>query len=158
MNIITRFLIVCLVMAPTLLIAQSPVTHFSASKTAICDSIYSENFTDLSTNKPTQWKWYFPGATPDTSTLQNPTNIVYKGYGCYTVKLVVQNNSGADSLADSNYICLDAPPHVVLTGPNDLCKGGQATITAYGGTQYHWDNGATTSSINITGLLLKHIQ
>jgi len=147
MRILVRLLLVLLFIAPTLLIAQAPVANFSASATAICDSTFSENFTDLSSNNPTSWEWCFPGATPDTSSLQNPTNIVYNGIGCYTVKLVVKNGSGSDSLIDSNYICLDAPPHIILSGISGGCIGYPTTLTASGGTSYYWSLGETTSSI-----------
>jgi len=129
MNIIIRFLIAGLLVSPVLLIAQSPVPYFSANETAICGNVYSENFTDQSTYNPTSWKWYFPGATPDTSSLKNPTNILYNGYGCYNVKLVVRNKYGSDSLIKNNYICLDTPIHVTIKGSFEVCKGGQVCDT-----------------------------
>lgn len=135
MNTITRFILAPLLIVPTLVIAQAPVAHFSATDKAICGNTYSENFTDLSTNNPTHWKWYFPGAIPDTSTLKNPTNITYKGYRCYPVKLVVSNNNGSDSLTDSNYICLYSPPTFVVKGSLNSCMGSetQDTVIVNGG-------------------------
>src|SRR6185437_5386904 len=92
--------------------------------------------------------------TPDTSTLQNPTNIVYNGYGCYTVKLVVKNNYGSDSITDSNYICLDSMPNVTLTGDLKVCVEQPKTydtIYAHGGTSYLWMNGSTNSYFAFLG-------
>lgn len=161
MKFIAKSILTISVFIPQLLFAQNvPVTHFTASNNAICDSIYTENFTDQSTNNPTSWKWYFPGATPDTSTLKNPTNIMYKGYGCYTVKLVVKNNYGADSLTDSNYICLDSPPNITLTGDLRVCveqPKDYDTIYAHGGTSYLWFNGSTNSYYAFSGLVANNI-
>lgn len=154
----TRFFLFLLIALPGILIAQNrnlniatsvPVANFSAEFDSICSSFFSENFTNLSTNNPTSWKWYFPGATPDTSTLKNPTGIVYSGYGCYTVKLVATNSSGSDSLTDSNYICLDEPPHIIFSGASQLCEGSSTTICVTGGNQYIWSTGQRTSCVNV---------
>ena len=55
-----------------------PVANFATFTPAICsnqcvDFFDQSQFTDTST----QWFLAFPGATPDTSTLRNPTNICY---------------------------------------------------------------------------------
>src|SRR6185312_5634657 len=144
-----KFLLIILALIPQIIVAQNaPQAHFVAANNAICDSIYNEAYADQSTNNPTSWKWYFPGATPDTSTLKNPTNIIYKGYGCYTVKLVVKNKYGSDSLTDSNFICLDSPPHITLTGDLSPCfYSTNDTIIAHGGNRYIWMNGDTTPYI-----------
>lgn len=139
-----------LILSSAILVAQNaPQAHFAAASNQICDSVYTESFTDQSTNNPTSWQWFFPGATPDTSSLKNPTNIIYKGYGCYNVKLVVKNHYGSDSLSDSNCICLDAPPNVTLTGKFTACIVAQKsdTIVAHGGSRYYWMNGDTTPYI-----------
>jgi PKD repeat protein len=69
----------------------------------------SVNFTDQSTNNPTSWQWSFPGGTPSTSTLQNPTNIVYNTPGCYEVTLVASNAAGSNTHAVPCYIYVTAP-------------------------------------------------
>jgi PKD repeat protein len=51
----------------------------------------SINFTDLSSGKPTGWKWNFGDGT--YSTIQNPKNHVYGGIGRYTVTLEVSNEN-----------------------------------------------------------------
>lgn len=42
--------------------------------------------------------------------------------------------------------------NAVITGNNSICSGASTTFTASGGGTYLWSNGATSSSINITGL------
>ncbi|MEI6433365.1 MAG: PKD domain-containing protein [Bacteroidota bacterium] len=61
-------------------------------------------FTDLSTGVPTFFQWSFQGATPSSSNLKNPENIVYPTPGTYQVKLKVWNEFGVDSLTKTNYI------------------------------------------------------
>jgi PKD repeat protein len=152
MNNLTRFLIGFLLLIPCLLISQAPVANFSALIDSSCGPTLSESFTDFSSNNPTHWKWYFPGATPDTSTLRNPTNIQYKGYGCYSVKLVVSNKSGSDSLTKSNYVCLDSMPKIVIKGVFDLCHGSSTTdtIIVNGDTTYYNITGVVTKTYTFT--------
>lgn len=152
MNTITRFLIGFLLLIPYFVISQAPVAFFSAQIDSSCGYTLTNSFTDFSTNSPTHWKWYFPGATPDTSTLRNPTNIQYNGYGCYNVKLVVSNQYGSDSLTKSNYVCLDSMPKIVIKGDFDLCQGGSttATIIVNGDTTYYNLTAVVTKTYTFT--------
>ncbi len=88
-----------------------PQPNFSADKNYICkDSCI--NFTDLSTNNPTGWQWLFPGATPNVSTSQNPTNICYNDTGYFPVTLIATNSYGSDTLTIDSFIYVSAckPP------------------------------------------------
>ena len=79
-----------------------PISNFSASTTFTCsDTIY---FTDISTNAPTGWMWYFGDG--GTSTQQNPS-YYYANPGTYTVSLVTTNAFGQDSVAFVNYITIN---------------------------------------------------
>ena len=75
----------------------SPEANFSNSLAKVCplDSI---TFTDASINASPGWTWYFPGGSPSTSTLSNPS-VLYPSTGTYEVSLVVQNPNGTDSIA-----------------------------------------------------------
>ncbi len=64
----------------------------------------SVNFTDLSSNSPTSWSWSFPGGSPTSSTLQNPTNVTYNTTGTFDVILVATNGCGSDTLTQFAYI------------------------------------------------------
>jgi PKD repeat protein len=72
----------------------------------------SVNFTDLSTGSPTSWTWTFTGGTPASSTVQNPTGIVYNTAGIYTVSLSISNGSSSDVETKTNYITVGNPPPV----------------------------------------------
>ena len=84
-----------------------PVTDFSASETTIVEGDVVQ-FTDLSTNDPTEWHWYFEGGTPAESVEQHP-QALYATAGSYDVKLVVSNASGSDSLTRQAYITVKKP-------------------------------------------------
>jgi len=144
MRKLTSFLIGLLLMISSLLNAQAPVANFSALVDSSCGLTLTNSFRDYSLNA-TSWKWYFQGATPDTSTLRNPINIQYNGYGCYSVKLVVSNKNGSDSLTKNNYVCLDSMPKIIIKGTFNICMGGYTTDTII-------INGDTTY---ITGIVTK---
>ena len=114
----------------------APVPAFVASPTN-CSIGSQVQFTDLSTNIPTGWKWTFTGGTPATSTSQNPT-VVYANPGTYDVKLVARNAYGADSIVKSSYITITNSVMVPTTG--------STSVTACGFTLY--DNGGASNYAN----------
>lgn len=80
-----------------------PVADFSASATTILPG-ESIDFYDLSEGIPNSWIWSFDGGTPATSSLQNPTGIMYSSPGTYDVSLSVGNTNGIDDTLKSAYI------------------------------------------------------
>lgn len=80
------------------------------------------NFTDLSTGNPTSWAWSFPGATPVSSTMQNPSNICYNTPGIYDVVLQVTN-----ATTQNTYICNQCI--TVIPDPNAPIANFVANIT-----------------------------
>ncbi|MES2558340.1 MAG: M43 family zinc metalloprotease [Bacteroidota bacterium] len=69
------------------------------------------SFRDNSYNASvTSWSWNFgDGATPATSTIQNPTNITYSTPGWKTITLTSTGPSGSGTTAVNNYIYVQAP-------------------------------------------------
>jgi len=132
-------------------IGAPPVANFKANDSTICvgDSV---QFTDLSTGAPTSWSWTFTGGTPPNSVKQNPV-ITYNTVGVYTVKEVVKNGSGSDSLTKVAYIHVIAKPSVTVPATTTICAGTNTTLTASGGGTYAWNTGATTSSITVKPLV-----
>ena len=128
----------------SLLLQAQPVANFSASPISGCAPLVV-NFTDLSTGNPTQWRWDLGNGT--ISFLKNPS-VTYFNPGQYTVKLVVQNASGKDSLIKSQYITIFAQPTVAFSASatsgcfplpvqfTDASVAGSGTIT-----QREWDFG-----------------
>ncbi|HXB38981.1 MAG TPA: PKD domain-containing protein [Bacteroidia bacterium] len=118
--------------APT----SPPAAAFSSNKTTVCYG-NSVNFYDNSTNLPSTWNWTFTGGTPASSNNQSPT-ITYSTPGTYPVKLVVTNNSGADSVTTNSYITVLPAPTITISNDTTICKGDSAQLCAFGGTQYSW--------------------
>ena len=56
----------------------------------------------------------------------------------------VQDNNDSDVCEK---ICEMNPATASITGDFNICNGESTTLTASGGIQYHWSNGATTASI-----------
>ncbi len=87
-----------------------PTANFTADKTNICPSV-SVQFTDESAANPAanSWAWTFPGGTPSSSTLQNPT-VTYNTVGTYDVSLTVGNgNTPNNTKTLNNYITVSNP-------------------------------------------------
>lgn len=74
------------------LVACSDRPPFSAFTASIDCGASAVTFFDNSSGDPTSWNWSFPGGTPSSSTLQNPT-VVYNE-GSYDVTLTASNELG----------------------------------------------------------------
>ena len=80
------------------------VPNFSASTTEVSLG-QSISFTDASYGDIVAWQWSFEGATPSTSTVQNPTGITYNAVGTYSVSLTVTDSDGfSDIITKEDYI------------------------------------------------------
>ncbi|MEO5644701.1 MAG: PKD domain-containing protein [Bacteroidia bacterium] len=90
-----------------------PIAQFTASSFITCVGS-PVNFTDLSSFTPTGWTWTFPGATPPTSTTQNPAGVTWATAGTYTVTMVCSNTNGTSAPASQVIKVLgsQAPPLV----------------------------------------------
>jgi PKD repeat protein len=130
-----------------------PAARLTCSDTAFCEGYSCVNFYDLSLNNPAGWKWYFPDAFPDTSTLPNPDNVCYTHAGSYSVTLITNNSAGADTLTLNNYITVyPEPPAPVISQINDTllqCR----SDSAYASYQWYDDStlvpGATDTLLSI---------
>jgi PKD repeat protein len=83
------------------------VADFVTLTPEICDgnSIY---FMDRSLNDPDTWQWSFPGGTPSSSNLQNPT-ISYASPGSFPVTLIVSDSLDTDTITIPSYIIVSLP-------------------------------------------------
>ncbi|MEA1874396.1 MAG: PKD domain-containing protein, partial [Bacteroidota bacterium] len=76
-----------------------PTINFTADRTNLLEGD-AVNYTDLSLSPSgpiTGWSWAFNGGTPNTSSNQNPTNIIYNTVGKYDVTLDATNSNGTSS-------------------------------------------------------------
>ncbi len=89
---------------------QPPLALFTASDTITCNG--QIQFTDQTVNTPTSWNWSFGDG--NTSTLQNPLHTYLPG-GPYTVRLIVSNTQGIDTLIRNNYISYNSQAPIAAT-------------------------------------------
>ncbi|PLX03332.1 MAG: glycosyl hydrolase, partial [Marinilabiliales bacterium] len=101
-------------------IPQAPEADFQANLTQIYEGDNVE-FTDQSTNSPTEWQWSFSGGTPNSSTDQNP-NVTYSSPGIYPVSLTASNDGGSSTITKEDYI-------EVLINPQQLNADFEANTT-----------------------------
>jgi trimeric autotransporter adhesin len=121
--------------------ALLPIANFYSSKKTACVG-ESISYFDSTINIATSWKWTFTGANATSSTVQNPTGIIYTTPGTYAVKLVVSNSTGSDSITKTTYITVVANPNkptVTSSKPFTFCQGDSITLNSdVVGTAYQW--------------------
>ena len=97
-------------------------------------------FTDLSSNNPTSWNWSFPGGSPATSNLQNPS-VTYTAAGIYTVTLLAANGNGTSTPYVSTISVVTQP--TVSTVPKQICQGSSTNLQVNtNGNVVNWSTGA----------------
>jgi len=135
----------------------APAANFISSDTTFCgESAHCISFTDLSYCNVISRQWHFPGAMPDTSTQQNPTNICYSTPGTYPVTLIVTNSAGTDTLTVSPMIIVGGippPPNITVVGDTLFSSHASGYQWYYNGNPianatdsfYVWHQGGTYS-------------
>ena len=119
-----------------------PIAAFTSNQTtAACPA--SIQFTDASLNIPQSWLWNFGDG--QTSTQQNPLHA-YSQPGSYTVKLVVTNTLGTDSLMQTNYITVTTFSLTTSATPNPICAGDSVQLSASP------SGSLVVSGYNVTGI------
>ena len=86
----------------------APKAFFGADTTYIFtgDSIH---FIDSSLNVPSSWLWILSGSHTDTSRIQSPW-IRYDSAGTFSVRLIVRNEWGTDTLLKTDFIHVTLAP------------------------------------------------
>ncbi|MBL0054209.1 MAG: T9SS type A sorting domain-containing protein [Bacteroidetes bacterium] len=124
-------------------ICNTPLVNLSSSDTIFCEK-QCIDFTDLSTNNPTSWQWNFAGASPSTSTDQNPAGICYNNYGSFDVTLIACNSAGCDTLLLTGFINEYQIPAPTITQSGD-------TLFSSLAVSYQWysvDSGLIIGAVN----------
>jgi photosystem II stability/assembly factor-like uncharacterized protein/PKD repeat protein len=134
----------------------APVASFGGDTLACTGKTVS--FYDYSSPAPSSRLWTFPGGTPNTSTLANPS-VVYSTAGSYDVKLRVNNSVGIDSIIKPNFINITSALNANITltvSSNTICIGDSATASVSitnGGVSPYVDwmvNGTVVASNSMT--------
>lgn len=124
-----------------------PLTDFTTATPLICSNTCI-NFSDLTTGNPIGWSWYFPGATPDTSTQRNPTGICYPEDGFYDVQLITTNQYGSDTLVKSSFVHVESVPLAFVSPDTAMYFGSSYQLNAGGGAFYQWTPTTGLDTIN----------
>ncbi len=127
----------------TVTIVTPPTAGFTASPTSGCGPL-TVQFTNTSSSNATSFLWSFPGGTPDTSSLENPS-VIYSAPGSYAVTLVVSNAAGTDTATVNSFVTVNPGP---TAGFTSTTNGFTATFTntSTNGTSYSWDFGDGNTS------------
>jgi PKD repeat protein len=118
----------------------NPTAGIVASATEVCQK-FCVNYFDSTSNNAVSWQWLFPGGSPSTSTLQNPTNICYDVPGLYDVTLITTGPNGSDTLTKDDYITVYSTPPFPTVTQNGY------TLTSSPANSYQWQ----LNSIEIPG-------
>jgi len=104
-----------------------PVAQFTSQVTYSCDGVVA--FFDKSQNGPSSWYWDFGDGS--VSTQRNPVHI-YTNSGIYSVKLVVANSYGADSIVKTQHIVVEKPETPLVSGYKDtVCAKDTLHLSAF---------------------------
>jgi parallel beta-helix repeat protein len=132
----------------TIYASDSPVVDFVGNPRVGTDIVIVQ-FTDLSTNTPTNWTWDLDGDGDIDSYEQNPT--FQYGYGSYDVTLNASNEFGWTILTKPEYIVVSAiSPEAGFV--SDVTDGGAPLIVHFTDTslnhplEWRWDFGDGTTS------------
>ncbi len=121
-----------------------PVAGFGFDQLNLCTPSEVQ-FTDYSTEVPTQYEWLLLGATPNFSTEQNPL-VVYTQPGFYDVTLTVTNGYGTDNMTLTHFIeVIETPiPDFDFELMGDTISFTNQTSTPV--DSYFWDFGDGSAS------------
>lgn len=107
------------------------------------------DFSDRSTGTPRSYKWYFEGGVPTYSESKDPKGICYPTVGRYSVKLVVENEYGIDSVVSHVRVSSCMKPEARLSD-TEICVEACLTLADASEnepTSWEWNiEGATPSS------------
>ena len=112
-----------------------PDFNASANEVAMGGSV---NFTDNTWGANlVSWNWQFEGATPATSTLQNPTDITYNEIGSFDVTLTVTNADGESETVTKHDFITVFESYNMQNGTISTCN---ALFFDHGGQYSNYEN------------------
>ena len=114
-----------------------PIADFSSLPVQTCPQ-HCVSFSENSQYGPiTSWRWSFPGATPDTSSLPSPT-VCYDEEGFYDVQLIVTNQYGSDTIIKYSEVHAQFLPGAYASPDTEMYFGEVYQMFAGGGAFYQW--------------------
>jgi PKD repeat protein len=128
-------------------IQTPPQAGFSYQQSGDCVPV-SVTFTNESSPNATSFAWSFPGGTPSSSNLENPS-VTYNSAGTYDVTLIAYSGNGSDTLEWNELVTVGSVPDAAF-----LLSTDQTTVTfdneSTGAASYFWlfGDGQTSTETN----------
>ena len=135
-------------------ITSEPTTAFGSDVTTGCAPL-TVVFDDMSIGA-TSWSWTFPGGTPATSTLQNPT-VVYATPGTYDVTLVASNIVGESESTTTGYVTVNLCNAIDEVSPAGFTVSPNPFNTLFS-VEIEAANATDIRIIDITGRIIRTLQ
>lgn len=133
----------------------TPQADFLSNVINVCSNSPID-FSDISTGIPTSWQWTFPGGTPGTATVANPT-VSYSSPGIYAVTLEVSNGFGTDTEIKNGYIRVTSPILApVIEGFEGILQYPQDWYGLDGGGDGTWDLTTAASSTGSNSMWIEN--
>lgn len=129
----------------TVVVDPAIIGAFTDNSVCPKDTVFFTN----TTTGANSFEWNFGNAASgiqNTSTSVNPYHI-YDSSGAYTVALIAKNHQCIDTIIQT--VSILPVGNRTLAGPEKICSGNFAQISASGADNYIWSTGATTSTINV---------
>ncbi len=114
------------------------VASFNAANRSICPD-GQVAFSSAGSQNATTLAWSFPGGMPATSSDRFPT-VRYTQPGSYTVELVAINGNYRDTLTETNFIEVSAPPTAAFSATPSMLEV-QFDNQSTAATSFAWDFG-----------------
>jgi len=127
-----------------IVIANPPTADFSATAQEGCAPLEVTFNSNASTNTDS-YSWAFEGGNPIVSTEENPT-VTYAEAGTYNVTMIVENETGKDTLELEDFITvIDVP----VTDFSFEVEGNEVSFTNFssGADTFTWDFGDGNTSM-----------
>ena len=96
------------------------------------------------------YHWTFEGGIPATSDSYDPGTIIYQNPGYFSIKLVVTNQAGADSIV--RYITVNPIPDIYLGADTTLQEDDETLLLDAGSgmDSYLWQDGSSGQTFEVT--------
>ncbi len=136
----------------TTLITINPAAIASFSSTApVCPGTGVDFSNTGSTGPGITYSWDFGGASPNLSTVENPSGIVYSSGGTKSISYTVTNQYGCSTTAIQT-ISINALPTANAGMDSTICNNTTVSIgdTTMAGVTYSWSPSSTLSSASIS--------
>jgi len=117
-----------------------PTAGFTVPATIFGCGTAQVNFQNQSSANVGSFAWSFPGGTPGSSTLQNPS-VSYSVSGVYTAQLIVSNTVGKDTLEKTYEVEIFDLPEADFSWQTLAAGLVQFTNLSQNGETYTWDFG-----------------